>query len=108
MPMIPFLQKIMYADIRAQSKRSAEILKKIHTNVSFTKVISKRRKLEDHEIGEIIDVKRGVLTFEVEDERIEVKHEHVILRIKLKPPSHVQKYETLHKKKKMKSNGYER
>lgn len=98
-------------------------------------ILSKKRRLEDHEIVAIIDVKRGMLTFEVWDERIEfrmisllkdpyrmvswclvdvintcakAKPEQQILRVEVKPPPQIQKYESPYRKKKNKSNGYER
>lgn len=66
-PSISFPQRFMEANVRAQPKSYAEILEKTHINVSLTKVLYKKRKLEDRETEEIIDVKRGMLAFEAED-----------------------------------------
>ena len=45
-------------------------MEKIYTNVPLVKVLSTKRKLEDRETREIVDVKRGRLTLEVEDEKV--------------------------------------
>ena len=79
-----------------------KILEKIYTNLPLTKVPYKERKLEDHEIREFIDVKRGRLTLEEGDERIKSKLEKLIRNTGPKPPPQVQKYEPPHKRNKKK------
>lgn len=59
--------------VDSQSKRYVEVLEIIHTNAPWSEVLHKKRKLEDHETREIIDVKRGRLDFEVVDEMIKPK-----------------------------------
>lgn len=76
----------MEDEVGSKSKRYVEIFEKINTNVPFSEVLSQNKKLEDHENGEIIDVKRGRLAFEVRNERIKVKPEQVILMVEPKPP----------------------
>lgn len=65
----------MKAKVGTQSKRYANFLEKIYIVVTLYEVLSIKRKIEDHETGEVIDVKRGRLTFEVGDKRIKSKPE---------------------------------
>lgn len=76
----------MEVKVDAQSNRYVEIVEKILIDVPLTKALSKKRILEDHESGKIIDVKRVSLIFEAGDERIKSKAEKFILRIKPQPP----------------------
>lgn len=55
-PPIPFPKIYVESKIGVQSKRYAEILKKIHTTVPLFEDLFKKRKLEDHQTEEIIDV----------------------------------------------------
>lgn len=101
--MIPFPQRFVEYKVGAQSKRYVKILEKIHTNVPLTKVLSRKRKLEECETGEIINDNRGRLAIMVRDENVEFINTNL-----LKPPLQIQRNEPSHRKKIKKSNGYKR
>lgn len=84
-----------------------EVFGNIPTNAPSSKVLHKKRKLEDNATREIIIVKRQKLSFEAVYERTKPKLEKLILRIEPKPPPQAQKYELHHERKERKGEGYE-
>ena len=94
----------MEASVDSQSKRYMEVLENVHVNAPLSEGLHKKRKLDDHETREIINVKRGMLTFEMVDERTKPKPEKLI---DPEPPPQVRKNELPHRRKKRKGEGYE-
>jgi hypothetical protein len=105
---IPFPQRSVEVKVDPKSERNEELSENIHTNAPLFATLNKKREFEAHEIRELISIKRGKPDFEVVFSKIEPKPEKLAPRIEPEPPPQVQEDKLPRRRKRRKSDGYER